>query len=105
MWSTDAGVTHSPPSDLVLKAQKFFAAANKVTVTLSDGDGEEQANAECIREYTFVSKSRSTGPRRGTREEVRNFHFSRFVHTAFHSLADYYFVTYRTTVRRNFKVT
>lgn len=69
VWSTDAGVTHSPPTDLVLKAQKFFGSANKVTVTLSDGDGDEQATAECIREYTFVSKARHTGTRRGTRDD------------------------------------
>ena len=36
VWSSDAGQTHSPPSDLVMKGQTWFVADEMKTVLLKD---------------------------------------------------------------------
>ena len=36
VWSSDAGQTHSPPSDLVMKGQSWFVADQMKTVLLKD---------------------------------------------------------------------
>lgn len=39
VWSADIGATHEPPSNIVLKGQKWFVADN-MTTTLINNEGE-----------------------------------------------------------------
>ncbi|CAJ1060139.1 lamin-B2 [Xyrichtys novacula] len=43
VWSADAGVAHSPPSDLLWKSQASWGTGNSMVTTLVDVDGEEVA--------------------------------------------------------------
>lgn len=37
VWSSDANETHNPPSDLVMKGQRFFSGVNiKINLTNTD---------------------------------------------------------------------
>lgn len=45
VWSSDSGETHNPPSDLVMKGQRWFTGDSMKT-ELFDAQGEEQANRE-----------------------------------------------------------
>lgn len=54
VWSSDQGKDHEPPSQLVMKGQKWFVADNMVT-TLLNSAGEEAASSE---RYVTQSESR-----------------------------------------------
>lgn len=54
IWSSDQGKDHEPPSNLVMKAQKWFVADNMVT-QLINSNGEEVAVSE---RYVTQSESR-----------------------------------------------
>lgn len=56
IWSADAGVTHEPPTNIVMK-QKWFAGDNFKTQLLN-AEGEEVANAERIRQLVSSRASR-----------------------------------------------
>ncbi|XP_056134043.1 lamin-B2 [Lampris incognitus] len=43
VWSADAGVAHSPPTDLLWKSQSSWGTGNEIITTLTDADGEEVA--------------------------------------------------------------
>uniref|UniRef100_A0A8P4G5W5 Lamin-B2 n=1 Tax=Dicentrarchus labrax TaxID=13489 RepID=A0A8P4G5W5_DICLA len=43
VWSADAGVAHSPPSDLLWKSQTSWGTGNDIVTTLINTDGEEVA--------------------------------------------------------------
>ncbi|KAG7276101.1 hypothetical protein CRUP_026189 [Coryphaenoides rupestris] len=43
VWSADAGVAHSPPSDLLWKSQASWGTGNDIITTLVNADGEEVA--------------------------------------------------------------
>ncbi|TDH08217.1 hypothetical protein EPR50_G00095430 [Perca flavescens] len=43
VWSADAGVSHSPPSDLLWKSQTSWGTGNDMITTLVNADGEEVA--------------------------------------------------------------
>uniref|UniRef100_A0A8C7JM10 Lamin B2 n=1 Tax=Oncorhynchus kisutch TaxID=8019 RepID=A0A8C7JM10_ONCKI len=40
VWSSDAGVSHSPPSDLLWKSQASWGTGDDITTTLVNSDGE-----------------------------------------------------------------
>lgn len=40
VWSADAGVSHSPPSDLLWKSQASWGTGNNVLTILLNADGE-----------------------------------------------------------------
>ncbi|XP_071399288.1 lamin-B2 isoform X1 [Centroberyx affinis] len=44
VWSADAGVAHSPPSDLLWKSQSSWGTGNDIITTLINADGEEVAS-------------------------------------------------------------
>ncbi|XP_033477684.1 lamin-B2 [Epinephelus lanceolatus] len=43
VWSADAGVAHSPPTDLLWKSQTSWGTGNDIVTTLINADGEEVA--------------------------------------------------------------
>lgn len=43
VWSADAGVAHSPPSDLLWKSQASWGTGNEIITVLISSDGEEVA--------------------------------------------------------------
>lgn len=43
VWSADAGVSHSPPSDLLWKSQASWGTGNNILTVLLNADGEEVA--------------------------------------------------------------
>ncbi|XP_042370998.1 lamin-B2 [Plectropomus leopardus] len=43
VWSADAGVAHSPPTDLLWKSQTSWGTGNDMVTTLINADGEEVA--------------------------------------------------------------
>uniref|UniRef100_A0A665T7M6 Lamin B2 n=1 Tax=Echeneis naucrates TaxID=173247 RepID=A0A665T7M6_ECHNA len=43
VWSADAGVAHSPPSDLLWKSQGSWGTGNDIITSLINADGEEVA--------------------------------------------------------------
>lgn len=59
VWSSDSRATHEPPSNIVMKQQKWMTGDNTKT-TLLNGDGEAVANLERIKRIvsTHVSSSR-----------------------------------------------
>lgn len=61
VWSADAGVTHEPPSNIVMKTQKWFVGDNMKTV-LFNTEGEDVAASERIKKTisSHVSRHRST---------------------------------------------
>ncbi|XP_012289138.1 lamin Dm0 isoform X2 [Orussus abietinus] len=57
VWSADIGATHEPPSNIVMKGQKWFTADN-MTTTLLNNEGEEVATSERKRQQLTTSLSR-----------------------------------------------
>ncbi|XP_012254254.1 lamin-C-like isoform X2 [Athalia rosae] len=57
VWSADIGASHEPPSNLVMKGQKWFTADN-MTTTLLNSEGEELASSERKRQQLSSSLSR-----------------------------------------------
>ncbi|KAJ8678908.1 hypothetical protein QAD02_014695 [Eretmocerus hayati] len=45
VWSADVGAAHEPPTNIVMKGQKWFVADN-MTTTLLNNEGEEMASSE-----------------------------------------------------------
>lgn len=44
VWSADAGVTHSPPSDLLWKSQASWGTGSDIVTSLINADGEVRAS-------------------------------------------------------------
>ncbi|XP_014486607.1 PREDICTED: lamin-C-like isoform X2 [Dinoponera quadriceps] len=57
VWSADIGATHEPPSNVVMKGQKWFVADNMTTILLNN-EGEEMATSERKRQQLSTSLSR-----------------------------------------------
>ncbi|XP_031827557.1 lamin-C isoform X1 [Nomia melanderi] len=57
VWSSDIGATHEPPSNIVMKGQKWFTA-DAMSTTLLNNDGEEMATSECKRQQLSKTMSR-----------------------------------------------
>lgn len=60
VWSADIGATHEPPSNVVMKGQKWFVADNMTTILLNN-DGEiclaatsGKINALLLREISCI---------------------------------------------------
>ncbi|XP_060934351.1 lamin-B2 [Limanda limanda] len=49
VWSADAGVAHSPPSDLLWKSQASWGTGDDIVTSLSNTDGEEVARRSVIK--------------------------------------------------------
>ncbi|XP_011214702.2 lamin Dm0 [Bactrocera dorsalis] len=66
VWSSDAGATHEPPANIVMKTQKWFVGDNMKT-SLFNGDGEEVAGSERVKRtiVKHASRHRSYGSRLG----------------------------------------
>ncbi|XP_036328766.1 lamin Dm0-like [Rhagoletis pomonella] len=66
VWSSDAGATHEPPTNIVMKTQKWFVGDNMKT-SLFNGDGEEVAGSERLKRtiVTHSSRHRAYGGRLG----------------------------------------
>ncbi|XP_059610042.1 lamin Dm0-like [Phlebotomus argentipes] len=62
VWSADSGVTHEPPTNIVMKGQKWFVGDNMKTV-LVNSDGEEVAASERVRSHvsSLASRHRESG--------------------------------------------
>lgn len=45
VWSADAGVAHSPPSDLLWKSQASWGTGNDIATSLVNIDGEVIKNS------------------------------------------------------------
>jgi lamin B len=58
VWSSDSGEAHNPPSDLVMKGQRWFTGDSMVTELL-DPQGEEQANRELEKSQMHTTFQRS----------------------------------------------
>ena len=52
VWSSDVGATHEPPTNIVMKGQKWFVADN-MTTTLLNNEGEVCQRILIIY-YTYV---------------------------------------------------
>lgn len=48
IWSSDAGQSHDPPSNLVMKGQKWFTA-DSMTTKLVNNDGEVGENFHLLK--------------------------------------------------------
>jgi len=57
VWSAGTGISHEPPSALVMKEQRWFVA-DQMTTSLLNSSGEEMAQLECHRELTSTSDTR-----------------------------------------------
>ncbi|KAB0791226.1 hypothetical protein PPYR_03026 [Photinus pyralis] len=57
VWSANLGREHEPPTNIVMKSQKWFVADNMVT-TLIDNSGEEVAVSERIKRQLASSTTR-----------------------------------------------
>ncbi|XP_076642734.1 lamin-C isoform X1 [Halictus rubicundus] len=57
VWSSDIGASHEPPSNIVMKSQKWFTA-DTMTTALLNNDGEEMATSECKRQQLSTTVSR-----------------------------------------------
>uniref|UniRef100_A0A1B0CDW5 Nuclear envelope protein n=2 Tax=Lutzomyia longipalpis TaxID=7200 RepID=A0A1B0CDW5_LUTLO len=62
VWSADAGVTHEPPTNIVMNGKKWFVGDNMKTI-LVNTDGEEVAASERIRTHlsSLASRHRESG--------------------------------------------
>lgn len=62
VWSSDAGVTHDPPKNIVMKSQKWFTGDNAKTQLLN-GAGEESASYERVKQTSTsrVTRHRESG--------------------------------------------
>ncbi|KAK2582152.1 hypothetical protein KPH14_004512 [Odynerus spinipes] len=57
VWSADIGATHEPPSNIVMKGQKWFTADTMTTILLNN-ESEEMATSERKRQQLSTSVSR-----------------------------------------------
>lgn len=57
VWSSDAGQTHEPPTNIVMKSQKWFVADNTSTLLLNS-NGEEVAQLDRTRKLMSSSSLR-----------------------------------------------
>lgn len=57
IWSSDTGKEHEPPTNLVMKGQKWFVTDNMVTLILNNS-GEEVATSERVRRQLSTTTSR-----------------------------------------------
>ncbi|XP_011342032.1 lamin Dm0 isoform X1 [Ooceraea biroi] len=57
VWSADIGATHEPPSNIVMKGQKWFVSDN-MTTSLINNEGEEMATSERKRQQLSTTLSR-----------------------------------------------
>lgn len=57
VWSSDIGANHEPPSNIVMKGQKWFIADTMIT-TLLNNDGEEMAKSERKRQMLSTTITR-----------------------------------------------
>ncbi|XP_043280320.1 lamin Dm0-like isoform X2 [Venturia canescens] len=57
VWSADIGAHHEPPSNIVMKGQKWFIADNMTTILLNN-EGEEMATSERKRQQLSTTMSR-----------------------------------------------
>lgn len=53
VWAADAGVAHSPPSDLLWKSQSSWGSGDETVTFLVNSDGEVH-NSMCITSYLFI---------------------------------------------------
>lgn len=62
IWSSDAGVTHDPPKNIVMKSQKWFIGDTAKT-QLINATGEESASYERVKQTssTRVTRHRESG--------------------------------------------
>lgn len=62
IWSSDAGVTHDPPKNIVMKSQKWFTGDNTKTQLLNAA-GEDSASYERIKQTSTsrVTRHRESG--------------------------------------------
>jgi len=58
VWSSDQGVTHQPPADLVMKGQKWFTADSMKAIVINN-QGEEVASRELERSQMRTSYTHS----------------------------------------------
>uniref|UniRef100_A0A8C7PMW1 Lamin B2 n=1 Tax=Oncorhynchus mykiss TaxID=8022 RepID=A0A8C7PMW1_ONCMY len=56
VWSSDAGVSHSPPSDLLWKSQASWGTGDDITTTLVNSDGEVRGE-ETEKKEAFKNKN------------------------------------------------
>ncbi|XP_008059170.1 lamin [Carlito syrichta] len=54
IWASGAGATHSPPTDLVWKAQSTWGCGNSLRTALINSTGEEVAMRKLVRSVTMV---------------------------------------------------
>ncbi|XP_013363786.1 PREDICTED: lamin isoform X2 [Chinchilla lanigera] len=54
IWASGAGATHSPPTDLVWKAQSTWGCGNSLRTALINSTGEEVAMRKLVRSVTVV---------------------------------------------------
>ncbi|KAF7460715.1 lamin [Marmota monax] len=54
IWASGAGATHSPPTDLVWKAQNTWGCGNSLRTALINSTGEEVAMRKLVRSVTVV---------------------------------------------------
>ncbi|XP_008554524.1 lamin-C isoform X2 [Microplitis demolitor] len=57
VWSSDIGATHEPPSNIVMKGQKWFVG-DTMTTNLLNNEGEEMATSERKRQQLSTTMSR-----------------------------------------------
>ncbi|XP_057323120.1 lamin-C-like isoform X2 [Microplitis mediator] len=57
VWSSDIGATHEPPSNIVMKGQKWFIG-DTMTTNLLNNEGEEMATSERKRQQLSTTMSR-----------------------------------------------
>lgn len=69
IWSSDAGQTHDPPTDLVMKGQRWFTGDEMKTVLIQDD--EEIASRELKRSSTRTLSSRYRTLRTGVDDDAR----------------------------------
>lgn len=60
VWSAGAGKTHTPPSDLVMKGQKWMANKDLMKVELFNGDGNEVASRKLSKTISRTTSSHRT---------------------------------------------
>uniref|UniRef100_A0A674M9U9 Lamin B2 n=1 Tax=Takifugu rubripes TaxID=31033 RepID=A0A674M9U9_TAKRU len=65
VWSADAGVVHSPPTDLLWKSQASWGTGNEMVTILINGDGEKQLVLNVARSFDFGFNCPKNGPSEG----------------------------------------
>lgn len=71
IWSSDSGVTHEPPNNIVMKQTKWFVGDNMKTI-LKNSDGDEVAVSERLKQTvsSHVQRHRSAGRPSYEREDI-----------------------------------